>query len=153
MLATLVFGGFSLMLLTAISAILSDRYGRRTVILVGLGLALPWSLALIPIVNIGHPASFAVALLVSTAISGIVYGPLAAFLPELFPTAHRYTSTALAFNIAGVVAGAVAPVLPGVLVATTGSWAIGLMMAAVVVISLVAGFVLPDTRMRTLNTV
>jgi hypothetical protein len=59
------------------------------------------------------------------AIAAIGFGPIAAFIPELFATRYRYSGSALAMNIAGVVGGAAPPLIAGALRVTYGSWAVG----------------------------
>jgi MFS family permease len=42
---------------------------------------------------------------------GFTYGPLGTFLSELFPTNIRYSGTSLAFNMAGIIGAAFAPMI------------------------------------------
>ncbi|MBC9075142.1 hypothetical protein IAR57_06275, partial [Mycobacterium canettii] len=58
---------------------------------------------------------------------------------------YRYTGSALAANLAGVAGGALPPVIAGALVATYGSWAIGVMLAILALTSLVCTYRLPET--------
>ena len=43
------------------------------------------------------------------ALTGLVYGPMSAVLPELFPTNVRYSGSGVSFNIASILGAAVAP--------------------------------------------
>ena len=52
----------------------------------------------------------------------------------------------MAFNLAGIVGGALPPLVAGPLVAALGSWAVGLMIAVFVLVSIVCTLVLPETR-------
>ena len=140
-----ILGGVAMMALTAASAILSDRLGRRRIILFGFTLALPWSFAVIPLLDTGSPALFALGIAGTYAILGVFYGPLASYVPEIFATRYRYTGAGLAFNLAGIVGGAVPPLISAALLAAYGSWAIGLMMAILVVASLLSTYLLPET--------
>lgn len=54
-------------------------------------------------------------------------------------------------NLAGIVGAAVPPLLAGTLLATYGSWAIGLMMASLVLASFVSVYLLPETRGAALD--
>lgn len=96
-----------------------------------------------PLIDSGSPSLFAVAVVGMYAIGG--FGPTASFIPELFATSYRYTGSALAANLAGVAGGALPPVIAGALVATYGSWAIGVMLAILALISLVCTYRLPET--------
>lgn len=141
-----VLAGVALMIFSAISAVLCDRYGRRRVILAGFGLALPWAFVVMPLIDSGSPVAFAVAIAGIFCIFGLSYGPIGSFLPEIFATRYRYTGAGLAFNLAGIVGGAIPPLVAGVLVATLGSWAVGAMMAFFVVVSIVSTVLLPETK-------
>jgi MFS family permease len=106
----------------------------------------------IPLIDTGKPICYAVAIVGMMAAESIAYGPTAAFIPELFPTRYRYTGTALAMTLAGVAGGAVPPLLAGTLQATFGSWAIGLMLATFVLVSLVCTYLLPETKGTALRS-
>jgi MFS family permease len=95
----------------AFSAVLSDRVGRRRMILVGWAACLPWSFVAIPLMDTGKPVCYAVAIVGMFAVVSIGYGPSAAFIPELFATRYRYSGTAVAINVAGIVGGAVPPLI------------------------------------------
>lgn len=45
----------------------------------------------------------------SLFLMGLAYGPLGAWLPTLFPVPVRYTGISLAFNVGGIIGGALAP--------------------------------------------
>lgn len=140
-----VLGGLLCIVFTALSSALCDQLGRRRVLLAGWAVALPWSLLVMPLIDSGSPSLFAVAVVGMYAIGGFGFGPTASFIPELFATSYRYTGSALAANLAGVAGGALPPVIAGALVATYGSWAIGVMLAILALISLVCTYRLPET--------
>lgn len=133
-----VLGGLCTVASVAASATLSDTYGQRRCILVGLGLAVPWSLVLLPLIDTRRPLVFTAAIVVTYAIIGIGLGPLASWMPGLFPIRYRYTGTALAHNIGGILGGGIPPVISPSLLNSYGSWAVGLMMGAVAVASLLS---------------
>jgi len=56
----------------------------------------------------------------------MVYGPIAAFLVELFPTKIRYTSMSLPYHIGNGVFGGVVPLVGTYLVDKTGNILAGL---------------------------
>nr|WP_232423358.1 MFS transporter [Mycobacterium sp. 155] len=141
-----VLAGVALMVFSAISAMLCDRYGRRRIILVGFALALPWAFVVMPLIDSGSPVGFAVAIAGIFCIFGLSYGPIGSFLPEIFATRYRYTGAGMAFNLAGIVGGAIPPLVAGALVASLGSWAVGLMIAFFVVVSIVCTALLPETK-------
>lgn len=140
-----VLGGFASISSVALSATLSDRFGRRRMMLVGWAACLPWSLLVIPLIDTRQPALYALAIVGMFATAALASGPSGAYIPELFATRYRYSGSALAVNLAGVVAGALPPLGAGTLMASYGSWAVGLMMATLVLASMVCTYLLPET--------
>jgi metabolite-proton symporter len=136
----------------ALSATLSDRIGRRRIMLIGWAACLPWSFVVIPLVDTGNVICYAVAIIGMKSIASIGFGPSAAFIPELFPTRYRYSGTAVAVNIAGVAGGAVPPLIAEALRATYGGWAIGVMLAILTMVSLVCTYLLPETNGTVLRS-
>jgi MFS family permease len=78
----------------------------------------------------------------------MVYGPIAAFLVEMFPTKIRYTSMSLPYHIGNGWFGGMLPLLATAIVAATGDIYAGLWYPIVVaVMTLVVGLVfLRDTK-------
>jgi metabolite-proton symporter len=146
-----VLGGLTSMAFVALSATLCDRVGRRPMMLVGWAACLPWSFVVIPLMSTGKTIGYAVAIVGIQAIVAIANGPTAAFIPELFATRYRYSGSALAVSLAGVAGGAVPPLIAGALHTTYGSWAIGLMLASIALVSLVCAYLLPETKGTTLS--
>jgi len=133
-----VIGGVCTVACVAASAILSDRYGQRRCIMVGIALAVPWSPALLPLIETRRPVVFTLAIAVTYAIIGVATGPLAAYLPGIFTSSHRYTGTAMSYNIGGILGGGIPPVVSPALLSSFGSWAVGLMMCGLAALSLVS---------------
>ena len=133
-----VLGGLCSVAGVAGSAILSDTYGPRRFIVVGLTLAVPWSLALLPLVDLGRPLVFTLAVMATYGLIGTALGPLPAFLPGVFPARYRYTATAVSYNIGGILGGAIPPVISPALMNTFGSWAVGAMMGTMATVSAIA---------------
>ena len=78
----------------------------------------------------------------------MVYGPIAAFLVEMFPTKIRYTSMSLPYHIGNGWFGGMLPLLATAMVAATGDIYAGLWYPIVVaVMTLVIGALfLRDTK-------
>lgn len=78
----------------------------------------------------------------------MVYGPIAAFLVELFPTKIRYTSMSLPYHIGNGVFGGLLPLIGTAMVATTNNPLAGLWYPmGVAVVTLVIGSIfIKDTR-------
>jgi MFS family permease len=69
-----------------------------------------------------------------------------------FALGGEWAGSALVVNVAGVVGGAVPPLIAGTLQATYGSTAIGGMLAAFALISTVCTYLLPETNGTTLRS-
>jgi MFS family permease len=115
---------------------LSDRIGRKRIMLAGCLLAaltyVPLFMALKAVVNPGMApavaslplgaASAAVAILfVQMLYVTMVYGPIAAYLVELFPTSIRYTSMSLPYHLGNGWFGGFLPLIATAV--TTSGWA------------------------------
>ncbi|MFF4776508.1 MFS transporter [Microtetraspora fusca] len=85
---------------------LSDRLGRRPVVLAGAAVSAVFGFVLFPMVDSGSAVMLAVALVLGQGIvQPMMYGPLAALYAELFGTESRYTGASLGYQIAGLGAG------------------------------------------------
>lgn len=90
---------------------LSDRFGRRPVLLVGALGGLVWAFVFVALVNTRVPGLILLASFVGMLFTSAMFSPLASFLPELFPTRVRCTGASLCFQLAGVFGGAPAPLI------------------------------------------
>lgn len=110
---------------------LSDRIGRRPVIMASNILAAIWVLVLFPILYAGSLANFFAAVIISQVITGLTFGPIGAFMSELFETRYRYTAVGLCYNLAGIVGGALPPLLAGPIIAKYGTMPFGIALSVV----------------------
>ncbi|MBI1650050.1 MHS family MFS transporter [Hyphomicrobium sulfonivorans] len=85
----------------------------------------------------------------------MVYGPIAAFLVELFPTQIRYTSMSLPYHIGNGWFGGMLPLLATAIVAWSGNIYAGLWYPVIVaLVTFVIGLLfLPETKDRNLDDV
>lgn len=90
-----------------------------------------------PMIGTGAVVPIFVILSLALFLMGFVYGPLGAYLPALFPTQLRYTGASFAFNLGGIIGGALAPIVATWLIAVQGVGLVGLYMSAAAAISLV----------------
>jgi MFS family permease len=139
-------GGVIVVVFNALSAAASDIFGRRRVIIAALAVGVPWSFVVMPLIDSGNAALFALAMSGTYAIAASSYGPMAAFIPEIFGTRYRYSGAGLSLNLAGLVGGAVPTIIAAPILSAWGVPAIGIMMTAVVLVSLVCTVLLPETK-------
>ncbi|AWI32375.1 MFS transporter [Streptomyces sp. ICN441] len=112
--------GFAASIIPA--GLLSDRLGRRTVMLSGAGLVVLLALPLIDLLqDTGAPAAAkGAAVLVAGAVVGLMAGPGPAMLAEMFPTRVRCTGLGVAYALSNAVFSGCAGLIVTELVARTG---------------------------------
>ena len=143
--AVTVLGGVVLGVAVVGFAVRSDRVGRRRTIVLGNTLAAGFGLLVIPIMNIGTVWAFALCVVGSMFCTGVSYGTLAAFVPELFPTRYRYTGAGTAYILAGVLGGALTPLILTALTPFLGGYAVSLFMAVFALGGVACTMALPET--------
>src|SRR6266516_7495881 len=142
---------------------LSDKIGRKKIMLTGmvLGVLLYYpiyglmasfaptagQLFLFPYIGYNH-VILRILVLVQVIFVTMVYGPIAAFLVELFPTKIRYTSMSLPYHIGNGWFGGMLPLLATAVVAATGNIYAGLWypIGIAVMTLVIGGMFLRDTK-------
>lgn len=138
---------------------LSDRIGRKPIMMAGCFLGL---VSYLPIykamTECALPSPNMTALIVLVFIQVLfvtmVYGPIAAFLVELFPTRIRYTSMSLPYHVGNGVFGGLVPLIGTAVVAQTGNMYAGLYYPmGVALMTLIIGilFVKEENRGKALD--
>jgi MFS family permease len=145
-------GGIALAAGIVLGGAVSDRIGRRPVIILGSLIGALWTSVLFPILDIGSVSAFAIGLLLTMVISGFALGPLGAFLSEMFPTRYRYTGAGLSYNLGAAIGGAVPPLVGAAITAAVGRNVFGLFLAAICLLSALCTFALAETREHDLET-
>ncbi|MEU4518937.1 MFS transporter [Amycolatopsis sp. NPDC024027] len=135
-----------------LSAHLSDRVGRRPVMIAGTIVSIAAALVIFPLAEHGTVASTDAAIILGFFATGLLFGPMYTYLTELFPREQRQTGMGIAFQTGAVLGGGTAPVIANRIVAGTGNASnVGYYLAAVLAVSLVCLLMLPETapaRMR-----
>ena len=116
----------------------SDRTTPRNVLMWGCVATIGGGLLLGPMMEAGSLLSIWAFLSLALVMMGLVYGPLGAFLPGLFPARVRYTGASLAFNIGGIIGGGLTPMVAQALSDRGGLNPVGYYLAAAALVSLVA---------------
>jgi metabolite-proton symporter len=136
---------------TPLSGILSDRVGRRPVLATAMVGGAVVGLLTGPLLGSGETWKVMVWLCAGLFFMGLVFGPIGAYLPELFPTNVRYTGASLAFNSGSILGASLAPYTAVQLASAYGvSW-VGYYLAGTAVVSLVALALLRETRSSSIN--
>ncbi|MEV6226561.1 MFS transporter [Saccharopolyspora shandongensis] len=104
-----------------LSGALSDRWGRRPLIVAGAVLLAVWAFPFFWLVDTASIAGVAIAATVGSIGSSLTYGPLAAYLSELFAPRVRYSGASLAYQLAAILVSGGTPFIMTALLAATGS--------------------------------
>jgi metabolite-proton symporter len=143
--AVLVGSAFQLFLIPLFGH-LSDRFGRRPLYLAGAVGAAVWVFAFFPLLDTTSAFLIVVAAVGGLLCHAAMYGPQAAFISELFSTQVRYSGASLGYQIAGVLGGALAPIISISLLDGFGSaLPVSLYVLAGLLITLVSVWLAPET--------
>jgi metabolite-proton symporter len=116
----------------------ADATSPRLVLMSGCALTVVAGFLLAPMMGSGSLLMIWAFLSIGLVLMGLVYGPLGAFLPGLFPARVRYTGASMAFNIGGILGGGLAPMIAQALADRGGLQPVGLYLSVAALISLVA---------------
>jgi MFS family permease len=117
---------------------LSDRFSPRRVLIAGCIGTIVAGLLLAPMMGSGSLLLLFLFLALALTGMGFVYGPLGGWLPSLFPARIRYTGVSIAFNVGGILGGALAPMIAQALADRGGLVPVGLYLGAAGLVSLAA---------------
>ncbi|MFC4949536.1 MFS transporter [Pseudonocardia sp. GCM10023141] len=121
-LTAILIGSACQLALIPLAGAISDRINRRVVYGVAAAAAGIWPFVFFPSISGGSMPLLVVGTVVGLALHSFMYGPQAAFITEQFSARLRYTGSSLAYTIAGVFGGAVAPLVFTALLSGTGTW-------------------------------
>ncbi|MEV5127977.1 MFS transporter [Streptomyces decoyicus] len=137
-LTAVLIGSALQIVLIPLAGALSDRWNRRRMYLGGAVAAAVWPFVFFPMADSGSWGLLVLGVVVALAIHSLLYGPQAAFVAEQFTPRLRYTGSSLAYTLAGVIGGAVAPLLFTALLGSFGSWLpLALYLAGTAVVTIV----------------
>ncbi|MDT9700491.1 MFS transporter [Streptomyces sp. P17] len=118
--AVTVASGVALLVLPTASA-LSDRVGRRPVVLTGAIASAALAFPVLALVNSGSPGLLILALALGHGVAqSTMYGPLGALLTEMFGTRVRYTGASLGYQAATLLGAGFSPLIASSLLASNG---------------------------------
>ncbi|WP_369059615.1 MFS transporter [Caulobacter sp. 73W] len=116
----------------------SDARTPRKVLMTGCALTIAAGFVLAPLMGSGSLFLIWGFLALALFLMGLVYGPLGAFLPGLYPARVRYTGASMAFNVGGILGGGLAPMVAQALADKGGLTPVGFYLSAAALISFLA---------------
>ncbi|HVI33936.1 MFS transporter [Phenylobacterium sp.] len=116
----------------------ADATSPRHVLMAGCILTVGTGVLLGPMLGSGSLFLIWAFLSLGLVMMGLVYGPLGAFLPSLFPARVRYTGVSMAFNVGGILGGGLTPMAAQALADRGGLTPVGLYLSAAALISFLA---------------
>ncbi|MBP2171063.1 MFS family permease [Erwinia toletana] len=146
--------GFALTILPA--GRLSDRYGRRRIMLLAISAVIVFTFPLLAILQQPEASLWlkGLAVMLAGAVVGLLAGPGPAMLAEMFPTRVRYTGLGLAYSLSNAVFSGCAGLIITSLIKQTGN--INIPAYYVVIISLISLLAIltlrPDDHLRDLES-
>jgi len=141
--------GFGVMV--PIAGLLADKFGRRASMITITTLIILFALFVFPpLLGSGSPALVMAYLLIGLSLMGLTFGPMGALLPELFPTEVRYTGASFSYNVASILGASVAPYIATWLQANYGLFYVGVYLAAMAALTLIALLLTHETKHQAL---
>lgn len=140
--------GFGVMV--PIAGQLADSFGRRKTMICITLLMIVFALVFPSMLGSGSQALVMVFLLCGFVVMGLTFGPMGALLPELFPTEVRYTGASFSYNVASILGASVAPYIATWLATRYGLFYVGVYLASMALITLIALLLSKETRDQSL---
>jgi metabolite-proton symporter len=125
---------------------LSDRFSRRPVYLAGAIGAAVWVFVFFILLDTGQFWLIVLAAVVALVFHAAMYGPQAAFISEMFPTRVRYTGASMGYQLAGIIGGALAPIISVALLDRYDtSIAVSIYAVAMLLVTIICVLLAPET--------
>lgn len=146
-------GAITTVLFSIGAARLSDRLGRRVVIISGCVLGVLLAFPIVALLQTGTVWGFAVAIILGNGlVQGIVYGPMAAFVAEQFPTHLRFTGASASYQTASTIGAGFSPMIAtGLAILFSATWPVAVFWILVLVCAAIAVFVTPEGKDRVIS--
>ena len=130
----------------SISGLYADKIGRRKWLIWTTVSILIFALCMPLFLGNGTPTSVFAFLVIGMALMGMTFGPMAALLPELFPTEVRYSGASLAYNIASIIGATIAAMISLKINALYGLIGVGIYLAINAFLTLLALLASKETK-------
>jgi MFS family permease len=125
-----------------LAAVVSDRYGAKRVYVVGAATAVAWPVPMFLLINTADTGLALLAVVVAAIVQGIMAGAQGGLFAEIFDVRVRYSGVSIAYQLGGMIGGAVTPLVAVALQRAVGWVLVALYVTALSLVSLVAVAVL-----------
>lgn len=140
-------GGLGWLTFTMVGGWMSDKIGRVRTFQLGYGFMILWAVPMWFLIDSGNAALFTLAIFILTIGLGPSYGPQSAMYAEMFPASVRFSGISIGYAIGAILGGAFAPMIAEMILKQTGqSWMIGVYIAALAVVSVIAVSMVPKSN-------
>ena len=127
----------------AASAVLSDMFGAKRVFTIGALTSVVWPLPMFALVDTGNAGLALLAFCIAAIVQGIMAGAQGGLFTEIFVLKTRYSGISIAYQLGGMIGGAVTPIAATWLFAVwDSSTAVALYVTALCLVSFVAAIFL-----------
>ncbi|MCV9878688.1 MFS transporter [Brenneria izbisi] len=134
-----------------VAGYLADAFGRRRTMIIVTCIMLVFSMLFPSLLGSGNQALVMGFLVLGLSLMGLTFGPMGALLPELFPTEVRYTGASFSYNVSSILGASVAPYIAAWLTANYGLFYVGVYLAAMASLTLIALLLSKETRHQSLG--
>ncbi|MFC7404524.1 MFS transporter [Georgenia alba] len=124
----------------ALAAVAADRFGAKKVYAIGAVTAVLWPYPLFPMVNTESAGLAFTAFAVAAVVQGIMAGAQGGLFTEIFDVDVRYSGISIAYQLGGMVGGALTPIVLSTLWGTYQSatplalWVAGLSLVSLITV-------------------
>lgn len=125
---------------------ISDRFGRRPVMLVGLALFVAFLQPFFAMMRSNNWALILLAFTIALALHAVIFGPLAAFISEQFGTGSRYTGASMGYQLATLLGAGFTPTILASLYAASGGTSVTTVIWYLVGLAIVSATAIILTR-------
>jgi metabolite-proton symporter len=125
---------------------LSDVFGRKALYMIGALASIAIAFPFFWLFETKDTTIITITLIVTMTLThALLFGPKAAYMPELFGTRVRYSGAALGANIASAISGGFSPLIATALLAWAGaSWPVSVFIIALSVITVLSVLCAPE---------
>lgn len=104
-------------------ATLSDRFGRRKVMLIGVVISIALVVPMFMLFTSGNAWMIGLGFIVGNPIiQASIYGPVGSFLADKYAPQDRYTGVSISYQMGSIIGAGVAPLVATALVAMENGW-------------------------------